>query len=177
MADYNEINILNGATLDTTELNYLDNSTVTNGGVVFGDGSNFTQDADSFFWDASNNRLGIGTSTPTSSLHVISSDTTTAAQIFGDSVTTGTGTLFSFDGLTTGTGTLFSFDGLTTGTGLALNSTSTALTTGDLMSLDWTPGSATSATGDLLNINIGSNGTIGNLLNITDKWLYSIQSI
>jgi len=83
----------------------------------------------------------------------------------------GTGNIVNLvgDSITTGTGLALSVDGLTTGTGLDITSTSTALTSGKLLSLDWSPGSATTATGDLLNINIGADGTIGNLLNITDN--------
>ena len=47
--------------------------------------------------------------------------------------------------------------------------TSTALTSGKLANFDWSPGSSTTATGDLFTINIGSSGTTtGNLFNITD---------
>ncbi len=67
-ATASEINILSGATLSTTELNYLDNATVTSGGIVFGNGSNFTQDAANFFWDDSSNYLGIGTTAPSATL-------------------------------------------------------------------------------------------------------------
>jgi len=83
---------------------------------------------------------------------------------------TSTGSIANLSGnsITDGTGLALSVDGLTTGTGLDIASTSTALTSGKLLSLDWSPGSATTATGDLLNINIGANGTIENLLNITD---------
>ena len=65
-----ELNILSGATITTAELNYLDNSTVTNGGIVFGNGSNFTQDASSLFWNDTDNRLGIGTTTPSTALEL-----------------------------------------------------------------------------------------------------------
>ncbi len=52
---------------------------------------------------------------------------------------------------------------------MSISSTSTALTTGNLVTLDWSPGSATTATGDILGINIGSNGTIGNLINLKNN--------
>src|SRR5665811_1338895 len=52
---------------------------------------------------------------------------------------------------------------------LYLASTSTGLSTGSLLGLDWSPGSATTATGDLFSLNIGANGTIGNLFNVKDN--------
>ncbi len=67
---------------------------------------------------------------------------------------------------TTGKGIEGTFNSLTTGTGLNLVSTSTALTTGGLVAVDWSPGSATTATGDLMSLNIGGNGTIGNIFNV-----------
>ncbi len=60
-------------------------------------------------------------------------------------------------------------DSLSSGTGLSITSTSTTFSTGKLASIDWSPGSATTATGDLVRINIGPNGTVGNLFNITDN--------
>jgi hypothetical protein len=83
--------------------------------------------------------------------------------------TTTTGWTYNADSLTTGTGQLMSFDALTTGTGVSLASTSTALTTGSLMTLDWSPGSSTTATGDLFSINIGANGSVDNLFAIYDN--------
>ncbi len=73
------------------------------------------------------------------------------------------------DAITSGTGLALSVDGLVNGKGFSITSTSTALTTGKLFSLDWSPGSAATSTGDLFNINIGANGTAGNLFNITDN--------
>src|SRR3989344_7971057 len=62
---------------------------------------------------------------------------------------------------------------LSTGTGLYVNSTSTALCTsvlvGSLGYFDWSPGSTTTATTDLFRLNIGANGNVTNLLNITDN--------
>ncbi|MEI8344311.1 MAG: hypothetical protein WCF93_05165, partial [Candidatus Moraniibacteriota bacterium] len=42
----------------------------TAGGVIFSDGTKLTQNNLSFFWDDTNNRLGIGTTAPTQILHV-----------------------------------------------------------------------------------------------------------
>ncbi|EKD99699.1 MAG: cell wall surface anchor family protein [uncultured bacterium] len=66
-----ELNILDGATVTAAELNMLDGTTVTNGGVMFGNGTYMTQDATNFFWDDTNNRLGLGTASPASFLHVL----------------------------------------------------------------------------------------------------------
>ena len=70
---------------------------------------------------------------------------------------------------TTGTAYALTGNSLTTGNGLSISSTSTGFTTGKLASIDWSPGSSTTATGDLVRINIGPNGTIGNLFNVTDN--------
>jgi hypothetical protein len=40
------------------------------GAVQFSNGSAFSSDASNFFWDDTNNRLGIGTNAPTGSLHI-----------------------------------------------------------------------------------------------------------
>ncbi|MDZ7586996.1 MAG: hypothetical protein U0946_04520, partial [Patescibacteria group bacterium] len=69
---------------------------------------------------------------------------------------------------TTATGLTYNANSLTTGKALSLSSTSTALSTGGLLSLDWSPASSTTATGDLLSLNIGTNGTIGNIFNVKD---------
>ncbi len=78
-------------------------------------------------------------------------------------------TAFTYDALTTGTALDLSSTSLTTGKLFNLSSTSTTLSTGGLATIDWSPGSATTATGDLFRINIGANGTSGNLFNITDN--------
>jgi hypothetical protein len=44
---------------------------LTAGSVVFSDGSNLAQDNSNFFWDDTNNRLGLGTTTPLDTLHVV----------------------------------------------------------------------------------------------------------
>jgi len=45
-------------------------TSLTAGSVVFSNGTNLAQDNANFFWDDSNNRLGIGTATPSGSIHV-----------------------------------------------------------------------------------------------------------
>jgi fibronectin-binding autotransporter adhesin len=64
--------------------------------------------------------------------------------------------------------TNYTANGLTTGKIANLSSTSTVLTTGSLMALDWTPGGATTATGDLFKLTIGANGNVGNLFALYD---------
>jgi len=44
---------------------------LTAGSVLFSNGSTIAQDNVNFFWDDSNNRLGIGTAAPATSLHVL----------------------------------------------------------------------------------------------------------
>ncbi|MCK4891727.1 MAG: right-handed parallel beta-helix repeat-containing protein, partial [Candidatus Pacebacteria bacterium] len=110
---------------------------------------NKTSDATEGLFDISSN-----TGATQSALTVTQSGTGNIINLTGDSITTGTGMALSVDGLTTGTG----FD---------IASTSTALTSGRLLSIDWTADAT--ATGDLVRINIGPNGTIGNLFNITDN--------
>ncbi|GIW62067.1 MAG: hypothetical protein KatS3mg089_0919 [Patescibacteria group bacterium] len=117
----------------------------TNTGI-FGTGSDVlalsTAGVERLRVDASGN-VGIGTTAPTSKLDITSTGTTT-------------------------NGLNITANSLTTGTGFSLSSTSTTLTSGGLLSLDWSPTSATTATGDLLSINIGTNGNIGKLFNIKD---------
>jgi hypothetical protein len=86
-------------------------------------------------------------------------------------VYTGTGLItLTANAATTGTLAAIAGNGLTTGTGLSIASTSTALTTGKLMSLDWSPSGSTEiyATGDLFRINTGTYANVGNLLNVLD---------
>ncbi len=73
----------------------------------------------------------------------------------------------TFAGTTTN-GTTINANSLSTGTGLVVSSTSTGLTTGQLASIDWSPGSATTSTADLLSINVGANGIVGNIFNVKD---------
>ncbi len=60
----------------------------TAGSVVFSNGTIITQDNANFFWDDSNNRLGIGTSSPSEKLHVL----VTSGSVAGRIETTATGT-------------------------------------------------------------------------------------
>jgi hypothetical protein len=66
----------------------------TAGSVVFSNGTTYAQDNAAFFWDNTNNYLGIGTSTPVSALHVHTGETFTRVHI----TNSGTGTTLA-DGL------------------------------------------------------------------------------
>jgi hypothetical protein len=54
------------------------NPSGVSGAIQFSDGSAFASDAANLFWDDTNNRLGIGTNAPSTSLHVKGSGTTSA---------------------------------------------------------------------------------------------------
>lgn len=62
----------------------------TSGSVIFFNGTTFAQDNPHLFWDDTNNRLGIGTSGPQKTLHVIGD-----SEIDGDLTITGGGTALS----------------------------------------------------------------------------------
>ncbi len=82
---------------------------------------------------------------------------------------------------TTGNQAVINANGLTSGNGLNLLSTSANLTSGSLFNINltgnsafssgissiaWNPTSPTTATGDLLDLNVGSNGTLNNIFNV-----------
>lgn len=95
---------IGAGTVDNTEFGYLDGVTssiqtqldskfilpsLTSGSVLFSNGTTIAQDNANLFWDDTNNRLGIGTATPSQPLEVIGtirSTTLTATS----SVSTGT---------------------------------------------------------------------------------------
>lgn len=117
-----------------------------------------------------------GTGSQTFTSLVETGTTTTSAFVFDAAeIKAGTGMYVTADELTTGKLAQFATTGntLTTGTLLDVRSTATSLTgtagVGSFINLDWSPGSATTATGDLFALNIGTNGTTtGNLFNILD---------
>lgn len=121
--------------------------TGANGQIAFWNGTNTQVGSSNLFWNNSNNTLGINTGGSNSAtLDVVSGNVTaTAAQIRANS--------------------------LSSGRGLTVSSTSSAMTTGGLVGLDWSPGSATTMTGDLFSVNVGPNGTVGNLLNLMSDGL------
>jgi hypothetical protein len=84
---------------------------LTSGSVLFSNGTTIAQDNANFFWDDTNNRLGIGTATPASILHVeqnqnaltqfrlLNTTSGTAAReiiLFGQAATGGTYGLFQY---------------------------------------------------------------------------------
>jgi hypothetical protein len=137
------------STLDVTGATTLSSTVHVTGGATL-DGTlavagNSAFDTNTLYVDAVNHKVGIGTITPSAKLDIQSSSITTTNGIAG------------------------AFNGLTTGVGLAMSSTSTALTTGGLATFDWSPGSATTATGDLVSLNVGANGIIGNIFNVKNN--------
>jgi hypothetical protein len=69
-----------------------------------------------------------------------------------------------------GSGLNLAANAITTGYAMNVTSTSNLLSSGRLASFDWTPTTPTTASGDLIRLNIGSTGDItGNMFNITDS--------
>lgn len=101
--------------------------------------------------------------------------TTTPLTFDFDTVTNTTAVDLSLDGLTSGTGLLLDDNtaaGLSSGTLLQAQSVTTdatAITDGLLGYFNWNPGSSTIKAGDLFRINIGSNGSVDNVFNVTDN--------
>jgi hypothetical protein len=60
------------------------------GAIQFSDGSAFASDAANLFWDDTNNRLGIGTNTPTATTHIVGIDqlSTSTSLLVQDSIGT-----------------------------------------------------------------------------------------
>ncbi len=92
----------------------------------------------------------------------------TVLTLDGTGVSTGNLMALTADAITQGDGIDLSADALTTGRGIYVESTSTALSTGDLASLYWNPGSATTASSgsSILTLNVGSNGIIDKILDV-----------
>lgn len=86
---------------------------LTSGSVLFSDGATIAQDNTNFFWDDTNNRLGVGTASPVSKFHV--SGSPGASGNYG-TLSLGGG---AFDGSTSGF-----FSGDTDGTSIAVNEVS-----------------------------------------------------
>jgi hypothetical protein len=60
------------------------------GSVQFSDGTNFASDNANFFWDDTNNRLGVGTNSPTARTHIVGIDqlSTSTSLLVQDSIGT-----------------------------------------------------------------------------------------
>lgn len=141
---------LGGGALTITGTEGSNMLTVSAGDAVISDGSlTVTDDDDATSFSVTNNTATtVGAGVNTDGVMDVSSTSLT------------TGNLVNLETTTT----------LSSGRMLNITSTSTALTSGNLLRLNWTPGSATTATGDLFSLNIGANGTTtGNLLNILDS--------
>jgi hypothetical protein len=81
-----------GLTIGTTPI-----SSGTIGRVLFQGTGNVLQQSSSLFWDSTNNRLGIGTSSPSTTLHVVGQATiSTALSISGGFVMTEAGNVHNF---------------------------------------------------------------------------------
>src|SRR3989344_902672 len=64
-ATADEINVLSGIEATVDEINFLSDTTVESGGVVYGDGTKFTQDTSGLSYNATTNRLSPGAVTLT----------------------------------------------------------------------------------------------------------------
>jgi len=61
---------------------------LTTGSVLFSDGTTIAQDNSNFFWDDTNNRLGLGTTAPKTTFSILTTDTTGAVtNLYGTSTT------------------------------------------------------------------------------------------
>ena len=143
---------------------------INSSGGTIGIGNDAVAQAINIGTGAAARTITLGNNTTTTALNLTSG---TGAQTFtslnATGATTSSAFVFTDNALTTGTGMYLNSSSITSGTLLSLASTSTALTSGKLGSFDWSPGSATTATGDLFNINIGTNGTTtANIFSVSD---------
>jgi hypothetical protein len=93
--------------------------------------------------------------------------------------TTNAGLLVTANSLTTANAGQFTSSSLTTGSLLSLTSTSTVFSSGKFLNLDWSPTSWATASGNLVDINIGQYAdTTGKFFNIGDNGtsLFSVSS-
>jgi len=63
------------------------NTTYTTGSVIYYDGTKLGQDNSNFFWDGTNHRLGLGTASPSTTLHVVGATTLAGATTIGGATT------------------------------------------------------------------------------------------
>jgi hypothetical protein len=82
----NALSVANGGTGATS---------FTSGSILFSNGTSVAQDNAKFFWDDTNNRLGIGTSSPTRILHLSDSGSNCAIRI--DNTVSGRPFLLTYD--------------------------------------------------------------------------------
>lgn len=116
-------------TLPTTNGGTGQNTAYTNGGVIFVGAGTLVENVTNFYWDNTNNRLGIGTNAPARALDITGTGVARVGAIFGASTTptvaygsgAGTGpTTVSLTG--TQTGFFFQF---TTGSGTSVGTVAT----------------------------------------------------
>jgi hypothetical protein len=119
LAKINDVSF-NTQWINNTDLVGFTLPTLTLGSVLFSNGTTIAQDNANFFWDDTNNRLGIGTTSPASKVHV--GNAPTASANYG-TLSIGGG---AFNGSTSGY-----FIGSALGTSLAINEVSGY--TGDLL--------------------------------------------
>lgn len=146
-------------------------TTQTNGAIYYNSNSNKFRCYEASAWA---NCIGSG-GTPT--WNGITDPTGTQTLAFGDAelnawtISSDTETFWTMtaDSLTTGKLYDISLDGLTTGVGINMQSTSTALTTGNLMNLEWAPAGSITSTSDLFVMNIGSGDLANSYINLKDN--------
>lgn len=129
----------------------------TAGSVLFAGASGvLAQDNANLFWDDTNNRLGIGTATPSNSLTVSNASATLTGSLFTNTNATGTGriALFSHAGLGRGVEISLS-NAANTGAALRIDATHT----GEAIRLSSSNGRAISVTNTGLSTGIFSNST------------------
>ena len=130
-------------------LSYVTSGVFTQGSVFFGGGGGvLAQDNANFFWDDTNNRLGLGTASPSTTFHVVGNET-----VVGNLSQTGNITL---TGNLTQTGTLALTGGMTaTGTvvaaGTTTNDSASAGNVGEVISSSVVVGSAVALTTTVAN--------------------------
>ena len=135
-------------------------STPITGGVLFGNGSDrVAQDSANFYWDDTNNRLGIGNAAPATTLHVTGNSYVDGKAGVGINPTSGTTTLASFRGTTGDTQQIWvalsGIDASTVDTTAAI-----AVRTGVQAS---SQASRSAGSNDLYNIGLSANATNGQI--------------
>ncbi len=134
--------------------------------------------------EGSNNYININTTNSSENITFSTARATggDAITLQGNSITTGAAVGLEANALTSGTaldltstsavitaGSSIANGGTTLGSLLNVSLTGNSAFTGNIGTLDWSPTSATTASGDLFQINIGTNGTTsGYLFNISD---------
>ena len=143
-------------------------SSFTSGSIIFSNGTILSQDNSNFFWDDTNNRLGIGTAAPTAQTHITSDInialTGTVSVGADNSFVMGSGTLFNTE-LSAGdpikiAGESFTVSAIYADDQLSLSSNHsagasgvTAYTSSDLFRIDTALGAN--------KVFVGSNGYVG----------------